>query len=393
MIEVVGLGRGATVPRGTLVPMELCDLMKAPAYEAVADGMRVGLLGAPEAADPAFRRLKSEADERAINLSVTWGEPLASAMALPPGRTVFGGVEAQPGDLLVPGPGAFAPRRHGLFDPGETLLVFDDVRGEGQTLSAGGAAGRLLTSLSAVYRPLRGQEGSIARLLGVMAALRSPAGCPWDREQDHLSLRRYILEEAAEAVDAIEDGDPEKIREELGDLLLQVVFQARLFDEEGTFGFADVADGLTGKLLRRHPHVFGAGQAKDAADVEKLWEEVKAAESGGQGRSLLALVPRSLAPFERLCAVLHLTSRMGIDAASLPLPVPGLVSEAQRLIGEGLDPAMEVRDAVLLLEAGLGAVDEASPPGGSNARKSSRDRAKTAFFLGIEAKLARKKKD
>lgn len=392
MIEVVGLGRAAGVPSGTLVPSELSDLLGAPGYDAVRDGMRIGLMGAPEAEDPWLLRLREEAAGRAIDLAFTWGEPLLHALALPAGRTVFGATEARTGDLLIPGPGPFEPRRHGLFDPGETLVVFDDVRRSGRPVAAGDAHGRELTPLSAVYRPQGGGGAATGRLLGVMAALRSPAGCPWDREQDHLSLRRYILEEAAEAVDALEEGDVRKSREELGDLLLQVVFQARLFEEEGTFGFAEVAAGLAEKLLRRHPHVFGEREAQDASDVERLWQQVKEGESG-QFRGLLDEVPRSLPAFERLCGMLRITSRLGIDADWTAMPARGIVAEAARLMAKGRDPGTEVQDAVRLLQAGLAAVDERFPPGRGNGQKYPPDGAKTAFFLGIEAKLAGKKKD
>lgn|GEM_PF-702396 len=393
MIEVVGLGRGAGVPPGTLVPAELSDPMGAPGYEAVRDGMRIGFMGAPESEDPSLLRLQEEAAGRAIDLSFTWGQPLLHALSLPAGRTVFGSVEARPGDLLIPGPGPFEPRRHGLFDPGETLLVFDDVRQEGRPMVTGDAHGREFTRLSAVYRPHGGGEASTGRLVGVMAALRSPAGCPWDREQDHLSLRRFILEEAAEAVDALGDGDAGKIREELGDLLLQVVFQARLFEEEGTFGFAEVASGLVEKLLRRHPHVFGGGEAKDASEVKRLWQQVKESESEKKPRRLVDEVPRSLPAFERLCAMLRITSRLGIDADFASLPARGIVAEAARLMTKGRDPATEVEDAVDLFRAGLASIDEVLRPGGEKGQKYPPDGAKTAFFHGIEAKLAGKKKD
>src|SRR6516162_6099202 len=99
---------------------------------------------------------------------------------------------------------------------------------------------------------------SISRLLDIMAALRTPVtGCPWDLQQDFASIAPYTIEEAYEVVDAIERGDLSDLREELGDLLLQVIFHARIAQEQGAFGFDDVVDSLTEKLLRRHPHVFG----------------------------------------------------------------------------------------------------------------------------------------
>lgn len=126
-----------------------------------------------------------------------------------------------------------------------------------------------------------------ARLLDVVATmdrLRSPGGCPWDASQDHDSLAPYLLEEAYEAFQAIEDGDLEALREELGDVLLQVVFHARLAEERSAderWSVDDVAAGLVDKLVRRHPHVFADGSARDAAEVETSWDAIKSAERGG----------------------------------------------------------------------------------------------------------------
>ena len=118
----------------------------------------------------------------------------------------------------------------------------------------------------------------IEELLETMAKLRSPQGCPWDREQDHASLTRHLLEEAAELVDTIDRGDIPHMQEELGDLLLQVVFHAQIASEEGNFTFADVARGINEKLLRRHPHVFGDMDLADSAAVLVEWEKIKASE-------------------------------------------------------------------------------------------------------------------
>ncbi len=122
-------------------------------------------------------------------------------------------------------------------------------------------------------------SSDITRLLEIMAALRTPkTGCPWDLEQDFASIAPYTLEEAYEVVDAIERGDLTDLRDELGDLLLQVVFHARMAEEQGVFAFPDVVEAITRKLIRRHPHVFG--DAKDLApeQVKILWDEIKRAE-------------------------------------------------------------------------------------------------------------------
>jgi NTP pyrophosphatase (non-canonical NTP hydrolase) len=118
-------------------------------------------------------------------------------------------------------------------------------------------------------------------LLEIMAKLRSPQGCPWDREQDHLSLRFHAVEEVYELIDAIESRDDHEMAEELGDLLLQVVFHCQLARERGAFNFEDVARRIADKLLRRHPHVFGDVKVKDIEEVWTNWEKIKAAEKLG----------------------------------------------------------------------------------------------------------------
>jgi uncharacterized protein YabN with tetrapyrrole methylase and pyrophosphatase domain len=122
---------------------------------------------------------------------------------------------------------------------------------------------------------------AIDDLLGVMAKLRSPRGCPWDREQDHMSLRFYAVEEVYELLDAIESRDDHEMVEELGDLLLQVVFHSQLARERGAFDFEQVARHITDKLVRRHPHVFGGVKVRDVDEVWANWEKIKAAEKHG----------------------------------------------------------------------------------------------------------------
>jgi uncharacterized protein YabN with tetrapyrrole methylase and pyrophosphatase domain len=122
---------------------------------------------------------------------------------------------------------------------------------------------------------------AINDLLKVMARLRSPTGCPWDREQSHMSLRRHAIEEVYELIDAIEAGDDHEMAEELGDLLLQVVFHCQLARERGTFDFEKVARHLVDKLIRRHPHVFGTTKVKDVDEVWANWEKIKKAEKHG----------------------------------------------------------------------------------------------------------------
>src|ERR1043166_9123616 len=141
--------------------------------------------------------------------------------------------------------------------------------------------------------PDRSVAESFLRLVDIMARLRAPGGCPWDREQTPLSLRPYVIEEAYEVLEAIEGGDPEALRDELGDLLLQVVFQAELAAEAGRFTIADVASAVADKLVRRHPHVFGDVELRDADEVMRNWRRIKAEEVHARGgpHDPLARVP------------------------------------------------------------------------------------------------------
>jgi MazG family protein len=128
---------------------------------------------------------------------------------------------------------------------------------------------------------MKRKEPAINDLLAVMAKLRAPDGCPWDREQDHMTLRFHAVEEVYELLDAIEASDDHEMTEELGDLLLQVVFHCQLGKERGAFDFEKVARNITDKLIRRHPHVFGDVKVKNVEQVWANWEQIKKAEKKG----------------------------------------------------------------------------------------------------------------
>jgi tetrapyrrole methylase family protein/MazG family protein len=134
------------------------------------------------------------------------------------------------------------------------------------------------------------------RLLAIMARLRGPGGCPWDREQDRSSLKPFLVEEAYEVLEAIEAGDPAALREELGDLLFQAVFHARLAEEAGEFAMADVLAHLIDKMITRHPHVFADAAVTSPEEALRQWEAIKQREAEARGRRRLAIdgVPRAL---------------------------------------------------------------------------------------------------
>ncbi|MBU3666257.1 MAG: nucleoside triphosphate pyrophosphohydrolase [Chthoniobacterales bacterium] len=152
----------------------------------------------------------------------------------------------------------------------------------------------------------------LARLRAIVAILRSPEGCPWDREQTHESLRAGLLEEACEAIDAITRADDANLREELGDLMLQVVFHADLATERGAFTLEDAAAHACEKLVRRHPHVFGGADAKDTHAVLRQWEQIKREEKGASA-SVMDGIPRALPALVRAANVQKKASRVGFD--------------------------------------------------------------------------------
>ena len=151
-------------------------------------------------------------------------------------------------------------------------------------------------------RPLAGSEKHMkpsrdtSRLVEIMAALRHPeTGCPWDIEQDFKSIAPFTMEETFEVIDAIERNDMEDLREELGDLLLQVIYHARMAEEAGSFDYGDVVDGITNKMIRRHPHVFGDEEARSAGMAKGAWERIKAIEKAerAERRTAMRLAPKS----------------------------------------------------------------------------------------------------
>lgn len=173
--------------------------------------------------------------------------------------------------------------------------------------------------------------GRILGLIEIMAALRNPgSGCPWDLDQTLATIAPYTIEEAYEVADAITRGDMTDLKEELGDLLLQVVYHARIAEEEGLFAFADVVEIITQKMIRRHPHVFGSAEARAAGAAKGFWEKAKAEEelakideqgrSGGafdRPESQLQSVPLALPALTRAVKLQHKAAKVGFDWPSL----------------------------------------------------------------------------
>ncbi len=153
----------------------------------------------------------------------------------------------------------------------------------------------------------------MARLIAIMSLLRSKDGCPWDREQTPASLAPYLLEEAYEALAAINAGRPDDIKKELGDLLLQIVFLAKIFEEEDQFCFDDVANAICEKMIRRHPHVFGDSDEKDMDRLNRQWDSIKRSERQHRSDSLLASIPSNLPALLQAQKISDRVARAGFD--------------------------------------------------------------------------------
>jgi MazG family protein len=180
---------------------------------------------------------------------------------------------------------------------------------------------------------------SLGRLVDIMNRLRAPGGCPWDREQTHESLRPYVVEEAYEVIDAIEQGEPGALRDELGDLLLQVLFHAEIAAESGRFALADVARAIADKLERRHPHVFGDVEVRDADEVVRNWRRIKAEErqaaGGDRPRGVLSSVPGALPALARAQEMGEKLAHVGFDWPDLP-QVLAKADEERRELGDAI---------------------------------------------------------
>ena len=192
-------------------------------------------------------------------------------------------------------------------------------------------------------------QSKIERILNVMAALRHPeTGCPWDLQQDFPSIAPYTLEEAYEVTDAIERGDMDDLKDELGDLLLQVVFHARMAEESDLFDFDDVVNAISDKMIRRHPHVFGDADADNPEAVRQSWEEIKAQAKAEQGKSeadsLMDDIPLALPGLSRAVKIQNRAARIQFDWPDIEPVFDKLqeeIGEVREAIKSGSADAME----------------------------------------------------
>jgi ATP diphosphatase len=207
----------------------------------------------------------------------------------------------------------------------------------------------------------------ITRLLEIMAALRTPGtGCPWDLEQDFASIAPYTLEEAYEVVDAIERGDLADLRDELGDLLLQVVFHARMAEEQGAFAFGDVVEAITKKLIRRHPHVFASTRNLSPEEVKNLWDSIKAEEKAERKAERAKM---GLSPEEH---------EMGFLGA-IPTALPAL-TRAQKLTAKAAKVGFDWPEATQVIDKIHEELDEVKEAASSKNRDKIEDEIGDLLF-------------
>lgn len=245
-------------------------------------------------------------------------------------------------------------------------------------------------------------SSDIARLIAIMAALRTPGtGCPWDLEQDFASIAPYTVEEAYEVMDAITRGDRLDLKDELGDLLLQVVFHARMAEEEGAFAFPDVVEAITAKLIRRHPHVFGEARDLSPAQVKALWHQIKAQEKANKAaarqaaglpkrvedKGVLAGVTQGLPALTRAWKLQARASTVGFDWNDARLVLDKIREETAEIdealaSGDKAAIAEEIGD-LLFVVANLARHVDADPEGCLQAANAKFERR----FKGIEQAL------
>ena len=221
--------------------------------------------------------------------------------------------------------------------------------------------------------------GSVATVMRIVERLRAPDGCPWDREQTHASLRPHLLEEAYEALAALDSGDPARLRDELGDLLLQIALHAELAREEGMFDANEVARRLNEKLIRRHPHVFAGTTVSSGGELLAQWERIKREEHSEEPKSLLGGVPRELPALFAAERMLERAARVKVEPPRLDLP---LDIDDQEFLGELLfDVVAAARDAGFDAETALREANErfAAHVGRVEARAAAEGRALESY--------------
>jgi tetrapyrrole methylase family protein / MazG family protein len=203
-----------------------------------------------------------------------------------------------------------------------------------------------INNLTSVYvPPVKDEEilwKNFGKLRGIIAQLRGPNGCPWDKEQTHESLKRYLIEETYEVIEAINEGDLDHLIEELGDVLLQVMLHAQIGEDDGYFSIDDVIEGISAKMVRRHPHVFGEGKAANAEEVVQNWQQIKEQEKGGQARQASKLdgVSKALPNLLRAYELQKKAAKVGFDWQEITPALEKVKEELEEFTAELRDGSL-----------------------------------------------------
>lgn len=336
------------------------------------EGVIYAVPGHPLVGEATVRRLLEEAEQAVLPVRIVAGlsfvEPVLTALRLDPldGLQLLDALELAASHYppLDPDRPALIGQLYSRALASDVKLAlmnaYPDEHPVTLAIAAGTDAERLITLplyeldrrqevdyLTTLYVPPLPQAGSMGALLEVVGHLRAPDGCPWDREQTHLSLRQYLLEETYEVLAALDAEDPAALCEELGDLLLQIVLHAQVALEEGEFKWPDVLQHIVAKLRRRHPHVFGEVQVSGAAEVLVNWDRIKREEQRDEpaaaAHSLLAKVPAALPALARAQAMQERAARVGFDWRD----VAGVITKVREEVAELQAAADEARFAEL----------------------------------------------
>lgn len=315
---------------------EICEFLL---NEALAKEITYGVPGHPLVAERTVQLLIERAAQRGIEIIIGGGQsfldPLFQALKIDPieGFQLLDGTDLKKDEIQVV--------QHVIIGQVYDQFIASDVKltlmeklpydYEVYIVTAAGSSEEVikkvqlheldhnmeLNNLTSVYVPPVKDEAVLykdfSKLRSIIAELRGPNGCPWDKKQTHESLKKYLIEEAYELIEAIDNEDTEHMTEELGDVLLQVLLHAQIGEDEGYFGIDDVIEGLSEKMVRRHPHVFGDVQAENEEDVLKNWQSIKQEEKGDNQESMMDSVPKSFPSLMRAAEIQKKAAKAGFD--------------------------------------------------------------------------------
>ncbi|MBG9585660.1 nucleoside triphosphate pyrophosphohydrolase [Cytobacillus firmus] len=315
---------------------EICEFLL---NEALAKEITYGVPGHPLVAEHTVQLLLEHGPQRGIEIMIGGGQsfldPLFQALKIDPieGFQLLDGTDLKRDEIQVAQHVIIGQvyDRFSASDVKLTLMEKLPYDYEVYIVTAAGSSEEVikkvqlheldhnmeLNNLTSVYVPPAKDEAVLykdfSKLRSIIAELRGPNGCPWDKKQTHESLKKYLIEEAYELIEAIDNEDTEHMTEELGDVLLQVMLHAQIGEDEGYFAIDDVIEGLSEKMIRRHPHVFGDMQAENEEDVLKNWQSIKQEEKGDNQESMMDSVPKSFPNLMRAAEIQKKAAKAGFD--------------------------------------------------------------------------------